>query len=532
MPTISKSFDLDRPIDLPKDTVFHLPALGKRCDEVAARQSPREEISGLPLFDDGCRRRACTQCMSRMVCGKLFVASNAKASYLVVEEGDRRVLEILLRGGTPRQALNSLKRAHPATAEQRLRSLLAQFALRNFFEDADTAPFVPEGNILQFYVTNACNLSCRHCYVDAGSALPSGEMTTAERFRALEAFAEVYPGGKVTFTGGESLVSRDIFRLLAKAKALGLRIELYSNGTLIQDRRLAWRLVCCVDILQLSLDGATAEVNDAIRGRGTFERIVRAIRLLDELAVDSKAFAYRIALTLTAGNYEDIRSNLGSLLARLNLNGRHSVSIGGAMHLGRAAGNPSVFTSTEHMEAIQSYVVHELMRQGVYAFPFSQVNRLRYCCGLGGVVGLSADGKFYPCSITNQLPVGSIQDGSLKKIIRRIRAYSDATSIDNVVGCRECDIRYICGGACRITNLTRTGSYTACVCSPECKRAKIRSLMRRYDSFLLSAELQNNSAPFNQEIVPWQPNERRKQLRRAARRPAARDRRGSSWQFT
>jgi MoaA/NifB/PqqE/SkfB family radical SAM enzyme len=93
----------------------------------------------------------------------------------------------------------------------------------------------------------------------------------------LKDFANIGTSG-IGFTGGEPLLRKDIFEMLAYTKALGMISHLNTNGSLLDERNIANILEARVDSLNISLDGATAETHDKIRGhRGAFDRAVEAI---------------------------------------------------------------------------------------------------------------------------------------------------------------------------------------------------------------------------------------------------------------
>jgi len=130
--------------------------------------------------------------------------------------------------------------------------------------------------IISWNTTRACNLSCLHCYRDAGDAA-SGELTTAEGKKLLAEIARA--GFKImVFSGGEPLLRSDIYDLISHAKSLGLRPVLGTNGTLI-DREAAARLkaagAACAGI---SLDSRDKDKHDWFRGYpGAWEETMRGI---------------------------------------------------------------------------------------------------------------------------------------------------------------------------------------------------------------------------------------------------------------
>ncbi|MGQ9920312.1 MAG: mycofactocin radical SAM maturase [Desulfobacca sp.] len=126
-------------------------------------------------------------------------------------------------------------------------------------------------------VTYACNLSCVHCLSDSGQRRRE-ELSTA----ACKAMLDMLAQQKVfqlSIGGGEPFVRADFLELIAHAHRHGIVTCISTNGTLITEevaRCLAHPLV----YVQVSLDGATAAVNDAIRGPGSFAKAIRAIEHL------------------------------------------------------------------------------------------------------------------------------------------------------------------------------------------------------------------------------------------------------------
>jgi len=111
-----------------------------------------------------------------------------------------------------------------------------------------------------------CNLACLHCLSDAGEADPD-ELSTAECRTLLEELGRLKIF-QVNIGGGEPFLREDFIDLLDDAHDRGLVTCVSTNGMVVDDG-LARRLSGMKFLyLQVSLDGATAEVNDVIRGKG------------------------------------------------------------------------------------------------------------------------------------------------------------------------------------------------------------------------------------------------------------------------
>ena len=127
---------------------------------------------------------------------------------------------------------------------------------------------------LTWELTYACNLACTHCLSSSGRRDPR-ELSTAEAkavIDELEAMQVFY----VNIGGGEPTVRPDFFELLDYATDHHVGVKFSTNGVRLTPavaRRLAANDY--VDV-QISLDGATAEVNDAVRGVGSYDTALRA----------------------------------------------------------------------------------------------------------------------------------------------------------------------------------------------------------------------------------------------------------------
>jgi MoaA/NifB/PqqE/SkfB family radical SAM enzyme len=138
------------------------------------------------------------------------------------------------------------------------------------------------GPALGTLVTNyTCNYGCTMCDLklrdrelrDKGLQ----ELDTRGMKRVLEAFAGLGVSG-VGFTGGEPLLRKDIFELLAHTKDLGMISHLNTNGFFVNDENARRIAAAGVDSVNISLDGSRADTHDGIRGvPGAFERVLKAV---------------------------------------------------------------------------------------------------------------------------------------------------------------------------------------------------------------------------------------------------------------
>ena len=131
---------------------------------------------------------------------------------------------------------------------------------------------------LTWELTYACNLACVHCLSSSGRRDP-GELSSAECkavIDTLERMQVFY----VNIGGGEPTVRPDFWELVDYATAHRVGVKFSTNGVRI-DEAVARKLAASdyVDV-QISLDGATAGVNDAVRGQGSYAMAIRAMEHL------------------------------------------------------------------------------------------------------------------------------------------------------------------------------------------------------------------------------------------------------------
>jgi len=160
---------------------------------------------------------------------------------------------------------------YPGRQAQELPSHLLQFS-------ADKKP------VLVWNVTRRCNLKCLHCYAQATAGPAPDELSPQAALDLLRDLKD-FGAPVVLFSGGEPLLRPDLFELVDRAVAHGMRAVISTNGTLIS-RDLAWRLKDLgLSYVGISLDG-TAAVHDRFRGEsGSFAAAMAGVRHCQEMGL-------------------------------------------------------------------------------------------------------------------------------------------------------------------------------------------------------------------------------------------------------
>ena len=157
---------------------------------------------------------------------------------------------------------------------------------------------------LWIYTNYDCNLRCSYCVAKSGPNVARRAIGPANVRRLVdEAVAGCFD--HVFFTGGEPFLLNDIYEMLAYSSAR-LKTTVLTNAMLLKQKvpgsdqtRLARLAEIANDdlIIQVSLDGGTAEVHDAYRGAGTWAKAVEGIQLLQ-----AAGFRVRLGTTETPVN--------------------------------------------------------------------------------------------------------------------------------------------------------------------------------------------------------------------------------------
>jgi MoaA/NifB/PqqE/SkfB family radical SAM enzyme len=137
----------------------------------------------------------------------------------------------------------------------------------------------------QWHITNHCNLRCRHCYQSDFSTQAdldwNGLKAVADNILAV-----LKKWGKlaiINVTGGEPFLKPELFPLLEylDKQAQVKELAVITNGTLVDKNTVAkLKTLKKLDEVKISLEGAGEELNDAIRGKGSFKQAIHAIQLL------------------------------------------------------------------------------------------------------------------------------------------------------------------------------------------------------------------------------------------------------------
>ena len=295
---------------------------------------------------------------------------------------------------------------------------------------------------LQWHITHACDLHCRHCY-DRSRREPielSQAMALLDDFHGF--CREHHVRGQISFTGGNPFLHPDFLTLYRAAAERGFIAAILGNpvpGKQLGDLVAIERPV----FFQVSLEGLP-EHNDWIRGPGHFDASLGFLDLLREFGVYSI-----VMLTLTRHNIDQVLPLAEMLRDKTDLFTFNRLSLMGE---GASLQLPS---KDEYMTFLHTYA-DAASDNPVLGLKDNLINIVRYRKGLqlfGGCSGYGCgaafnfltvlpDGEAHACRKFPS-PIGDVVHSSIAEVYgsEAARLYRAGCDV-----CRSCAIRHVCGG--------------------------------------------------------------------------------------
>jgi AdoMet-dependent heme synthase len=137
---------------------------------------------------------------------------------------------------------------------------------------------------IQFDITNACNLKCKHCYLPNHNN--QGAIGMEDWNKIFDQYVQLLNTLGLTpsiiLCGGEPTLSPNFIPMLEliEKKFGNAPITVLSNGTLLNVKALMEHFPQIKPVFQISLDGPDAASHDFIRGNGSFDKSIKTIREL------------------------------------------------------------------------------------------------------------------------------------------------------------------------------------------------------------------------------------------------------------
>jgi radical SAM protein len=307
-------------------------------------------------------------------------------------------------------------------------------------------------------ITRACDLACLHCRAEAAPDADPGQLDTKAGLKLLRQLAEATPKPHVIFTGGDPLKRADLFELIATARGLGLDVSVSPSATPLLTEEAIDRLVAAgVSAISLSIDGASAEAHDAIRGvAGCYERTLVSGRRARQAGL-----AFQVNTLVSAETLGEL-PRIDALVREI---GASRWSLFFLVNVGR--GTVLTPISAEQTEELLGWLAERAKVPGLVVTTTEAPHFRRVALahrdksaeaprphghGAGmrdgnGVMFIAHDGEVSPSGFL-PLSAGNVKMENPIRVYRESPLFVSLREVDGFHGrCGRCEFRQVCGGS-------------------------------------------------------------------------------------
>ncbi len=323
---------------------------------------------------------------------------------------------------------------------------------------------------IYLYLTDQCNLCCSHCWISPGFSREQQDSIPLDALKATISEAKALGLQRVKLTGGEPLLYRNLTELLEFLTSEDISIFIETNGLRLDRIMIESFKSFNVDHISVSLDAASGELHDGIRGvKGSFQRTMQGLKLLSDSGID-----FQIIMTLQRKNSEEIPA----LIRLSDMLGASSLKINPLQPCGRAMES---FKQNNNLTLDELIRLHRMVQEGwpyqdnlevYFDLPMAflsvdEILRVQGQCWILNILGILANGDFSICGIgqtVDELRMGNLYHDSICDVwknnpvlgeLRQSLPYK-LTGI-----CQNCIFKFQCLGACRANAYALEGDLYA-----------------------------------------------------------------------
>ena len=256
-----------------------------------------------------------------------------------------------------------------------------------------------------FHLLTACNLSCKHCYINPQQH-GTATLSVKKVLEWLRLFARPDRQSNLILLGGEPTLHPDLADIIRAAKSMRYTVTVDSNGYLFHDL-LEHITPRELDYLSFSLDGPDPDVNDLIRGNDVFTTCTDNLRRAVE-----RGFNTSVIYTVSSLNIDHLH-RMPQLLAKLGVK-RFFIQVIGLR--GKPAGSqPDTETNWQVAPERWLQTVPQVAKQAAdlglhVTFPkvFLDPGEMFECAGqVAENYFIFPNGRVYQCPLCEDYPIHS-----------------------------------------------------------------------------------------------------------------------------
>lgn len=317
--------------------------------------------------------------------------------------------------------------------------------------------------IISWNTTQGCNISCAHCYRDAG-AKRADELTTQEGKKLLDEIARA--GFKIIIlSGGEPLMRSDIYELISYAKEIGLRPVLGTNGILITEEVARKLKEAGLGAAGISVDSIDKDRHDTFRGcPGAWEQTMAGIEACKKVGL-------RFQIHTTAMNWNELEiTDITDLAVKLGAMAHHIFFL---VPTGRGKDIEDTTLKTEQYEALLNRILDKQTQVPIELKPtcapqFMTIAKerdmamrfTRGCLAGTSYCVILPNGDVHPCPYL-PMKIGNVKSTDFDVLWRDSEVFNRLRHEPLKGGCGTCGYDGICGGCRARAYYYSDGDYMA-----------------------------------------------------------------------
>ncbi len=293
-------------------------------------------------------------------------------------------------------------------------------------------------------LTYRCNFTCPHCYcvVPETSSERARELTTEQWYDVLRQLADL-GALTVTITGGEPLLRPDFFDIARRARALRFGVRIFSNASLITDRKIEQIAALRPMSVDVSIYGASRNrYRDFTGAASHYDQSMRAIDRLTAAGVTVIA-----KLNVVKGLLNDF-DEMVAFLEERKIRWFHNLKI-----VPKHDCRPTPYEQAVDRRAAQRFVSeHHFSIDENKTEPDDHL-----CNAARATLAISPYGEILPC-FRYRIAGGALDDATIREVWEKSALFNRVrqTTLKDLKGCGSCGIKSSCS-PCMALNHMMTG---------------------------------------------------------------------------
>lgn len=280
-------------------------------------------------------------------------------------------------------------------------------------------------DVAYLHLTQKCNLACSYCY-NKKNLNSINDLPTIEWIKIIDKLIAAN-FKTLVFTGGECLLRNDIEEIVSYAVNKSLKVNILTNGTLLENHT---QLLYLANKIIISLDALESDTNNITRKNSNQYDLLKILNNIDD-KFKKKIF---IRSVITNKNKDKVHEMKNIIKNQFGMNYINTIFI---------PNNKSEIKLVPEIDCFKS----ELICENKFS------SRIIGCGACQKEIAINANGDIYPCQslikpeffITNIFNPYWEKEVLDSKISRKFKK----TSVMNINKCNKCPIRFLCGGGCR-----------------------------------------------------------------------------------